>query len=138
MRPDADASYRSLKSRPVLVTGGGAIINFGSISWMMGAAGLIAYTTAKSAVEGLSKSLARELGGSAIRVPCIAPGWILTERQVTSAQATAPEKFAAYLERQCLKRHLAPDDVARLVLWLALDDSRMATGQTFILDGGVV
>ena len=102
--------------------GGGSIINLGSISWMMGAAGVIVYTTAKSAVAGLTKSLARELGGKAIRVNCIAPGWVLTPRQVNRAKATAPEKFAQYLERQCLKEHLAPADIARLALWLAADD----------------
>jgi NAD(P)-dependent dehydrogenase (short-subunit alcohol dehydrogenase family) len=118
--------------------GGGSIVNFGSISWMFGAAGLIAYTTAKAAVGGMTKSLARELGDRNIRVNAIAPGWILTERQVSRAKATAPDKFADYLARQCLKQHLMADDVARLVLWLAADDSRMATGQTFILDGGVV
>ena len=123
---------------PMAEAGGGSIINLGSISWMMGAAGVIVYTTAKSAVAGLTKSLARELGGKAIRVNCIAPGWVLTPRQVNRAKATAPEKFAQYLERQCLKEHLAPADIARLALWLAADDSRLCTAQTFIVDGGVV
>lgn len=123
---------------PMAAAGGGAIVNLGSISWMMGAAGLVAYTTAKSAVAGLTRSLAREWGGQGIRVNCIAPGWVLTERQVTRAQATTPEKFAAYLDRQCLKEHLAPADVARLALWLSADDSRLVTSQTFIVDAGVV
>ena len=124
-------------SGPMAEAGGGSIVNLGSISWMMGAAGLVAYTTAKSAVAGLTKSLARELGGRKIRVNCIAPGWVLTPRQVNRAMATAPEKFAQYLDRQCLKEHLAPADIARLALWLAADDSRLH-GQTYILDGGVV
>jgi NAD(P)-dependent dehydrogenase (short-subunit alcohol dehydrogenase family) len=123
---------------PMAEAGGGSIVNLGSISWMMGAAGVIAYTTAKSAVAGLTKSLARELGPRKIRVNCIAPGWVLTPRQVNRARATAPEKFAQYLERQCLKEHLSPPDIARLALWLASDDSRLATAQTYILDGGVV
>jgi NAD(P)-dependent dehydrogenase (short-subunit alcohol dehydrogenase family) len=123
---------------PMAEAGGGSIVNLGSISWMMGAAGVTAYTTAKAAVGGLTKSLARELGPRRIRVNCIAPGWVLTPRQVDRAMATAPEKFAQYLERQCLKEHLAPADIARLALWLAADDSRLATGQTYILDGGVV
>jgi len=118
--------------------GVGAIINMGSTSWMQGAAGLIAYTTAKSAVAGLTKSLAREVGWQGIRVNCIAPGWILTERQVIRAKAIYPDKFDSYLERQCLKSFLLPPDVARMALWLSADDSRMVTGQTFIVDGGVV
>jgi D-xylose 1-dehydrogenase len=118
--------------------GGGAIVNLGSISWMFGAAGLIAYTTAKSAIMGLTKSLARELGGLGIRVNSIAPGWVLTEKQIARATAEDPAKFKAYLDRQCLKEHLAPDDVAKLVLWLASAESRRCSGQTFVLDAGVV
>lgn len=118
--------------------GGGAIINLGSTAWMFGAAGMIAYATAKAAIEGLTKSLARELGSMAIRVNCIAPGWVLTEKQIARADATAPDKYAAFLERQCLKEHLEPADIARLALWLASDEARRCTGQTFILDGGVV
>lgn len=118
--------------------GGGAIVNLGSISWMFGAAGLVAYTTAKSAIMGLTKSLARELGGLGIRVNSIAPGWVLTEKQIARANAEDPAKFKAYLDRQCLKEHLAPDDVAKLVLWLASAESRRCSGQTFVLDAGVV
>jgi len=118
--------------------GGGAVVNLGSISWMFGAAGLIAYTTAKSAIMGLTKSLARELGGLGIRVNSIAPGWVLTEKQIARANAEDPAKFKAYLDRQCLKEHLAPDDVAKLVLWLASAESRRCSGQTFVLDAGVV
>lgn len=118
--------------------GGGSIVNLNSISWMFGAAGLIAYTTAKSAVSGLTKSLARELGGDRIRVNGIAPGWILTEKQVARANATDPSKFKSYLDRQCLKEHLEPADVARLALFLASSESRRCTGQVFIVDGGVV
>lgn len=118
--------------------GGGAIVNLGSISWMFGAAGLIAYTTAKAAIGGLTKSLARELGPLGIRVNAIAPGWVLTEKQVARAQSEDPAKFQAYLDRQCLKEHLEPADVARLALWLSSSESRRCAGQTFILDGGVV
>ncbi|MBN9307286.1 MULTISPECIES: SDR family oxidoreductase [unclassified Devosia] len=118
--------------------GGGAIINMGSISWMRGAAGLIFYTTAKSAVMGMTKSLARELGERNIRVNSIAPGWVLTERQVERAKRIYQGKFAEYLEAQCLKEHLLPGDIARMALFLAADDSRLITGQTFIVDGGVV
>jgi NAD(P)-dependent dehydrogenase (short-subunit alcohol dehydrogenase family) len=118
--------------------GGGAIINMGSISWMKGAAGLIFYTTAKSAVMGMTKSLARELGERNIRVNSIAPGWVLTERQVVRAKAIYQSKFTEYLESQCLKEHLLPPDIARMALFLAADDSRLVTAQTFIVDGGVI
>jgi NAD(P)-dependent dehydrogenase (short-subunit alcohol dehydrogenase family) len=118
--------------------GGGAIVNMGSISWMRGAAGLIFYTTAKSAVMGMTKSLARELGERNIRVNSIAPGWVLTERQVERAKRVYQGKFTEYLEAQCLKEHLLPPDIARMALFLAADDSRLVTGQTFIVDGGVV
>jgi NAD(P)-dependent dehydrogenase (short-subunit alcohol dehydrogenase family) len=118
--------------------GGGSIVNMGSISWMRGAAGLIFYTTAKSAVMGMTKSLAREVGARNIRVNSIAPGWVLTERQVERAKRIYQGKFAEYLEVQCLKEHLLPPDIARMALFLAADDSRLITGQTFIVDGGVV
>ena len=117
---------------------GGSIINMGSISWMRGAAGLIFYTTAKAAVMGMTKSLAREVGERRIRVNSIAPGWVLTERQVVRAKAIYQDKFREYLEVQCLKEHLLPPDIARMALWLAADDSRLVTAQTFIVDGGVV
>lgn len=118
--------------------GGGSIVNLGSISWMMGAPGLIAYTTAKSAIMGLTKSLARELGPLGIRVNSIAPGMIWTEKQIARANADDPEKYARYLDRQCIKEHLDAADVARLALWLASTESRRCAGQTYIVDGGVV
>lgn len=118
--------------------GGGSIINMGSISWMRGAAGLIFYTTAKSAVMGMTKSLARELGERRIRVNSIAPGWVLTERQVERAKRVYQGKFSEYLEVQCLKEHLLPPDIARMALFLAAEDSRLITAQTFIVDGGVI
>lgn len=117
---------------------GGSIVNMGSNSWMQGAPGLIAYTTAKSAIQGLTRSLAREVGPRGIRVNSIAPGWILTERQVARARAVLTGKFDEYLGKQALKRFLLPPDVARMALFLAADDSRMITGQTFVVDGGVV
>jgi NAD(P)-dependent dehydrogenase (short-subunit alcohol dehydrogenase family) len=118
--------------------GGGAIVNLGSVSWMFGAAGLIAYTTAKSAIMGLTKSLARELGVLKIRVNSIAPGMIWTDKQIARAKSDDPGKFQSYLDRQCIKEHLEPADVARLCLWLASNESRRCAGQTYILDGGVV
>ncbi|MBB6357881.1 NAD(P)-dependent dehydrogenase (short-subunit alcohol dehydrogenase family) [Aminobacter aganoensis] len=123
---------------PMTQAGAGSIINMGSISWMFGAPGLIFYTTAKAAIMGLTKSMARELGERNIRVNSIAPGWVLTERQVERAKRIYQDKFADYLTRQCLKEHLLPPDIARMALFLAADDSRLITGQTFIVDGGVV
>ncbi len=118
--------------------GSGAILCLGSNSWMQGAPGLLAYTTAKSAVQGLVRCLAREVGGKGIRVNSIAPGWILTERQVTRAREVLTHKFDEYLQKQALKEFLLPPDVARMALFLCADDSRMITGQTFVVDGGVV
>jgi NAD(P)-dependent dehydrogenase (short-subunit alcohol dehydrogenase family) len=118
--------------------GGGSIVNRGSTSWMKGAAGLIFYTTAKAAVMGLTKSLAREIGTRNIRVNSIAPGWVLTPRQVARARRIYQGKFDEYLTAQCLKEHLLPPDIARMALWLAADDSRLVTGQTFIVDAGTV
>jgi len=117
--------------------GRGAIVNLGSISWMMGATSVPVYATLKSAVSGLTKTLARELGPDGIRVNAIAPGWVLTERQLAKGAAN-PAKFDDYLQRQCLKRHLAPDDIAQWALWLCADESAMCTGQTLVVDGGVI
>jgi NAD(P)-dependent dehydrogenase (short-subunit alcohol dehydrogenase family) len=115
--------------------GGGSIINLGSISWMIGAANVPVYATAKAAVEGLTRALAHELGTDGIRVNSIAPGWVLTERQLAKGAAD-PAKFTAYLERQAIKEHLDPGDVAELALWLAADESRRCTGHTWFVDGG--
>jgi len=112
----------------------GAIINMGSVSWMKGQGGMPAYTTAKSAVRGLTRGLARDLGPDGIRVNEVVPGWVFTERQET-LWAT-PEATARHLESQCIRRKVLPPDLARMVLWLAADDSAMVTGQYFVVDGG--
>lgn len=122
---------------PMRAAGRGAIVNLGSISWRIGVAGVPVYATLKSAVEGLTKTLARELGADGIRVNAIAPGWVLTERQQAKAAAD-PGKSSRYLERQCLKTHLRPVDIAEMALWLCADESALCTGQTFTVDGGVV
>ena len=116
--------------------GKGAIINMGSVSWMKLQGGMPAYTTAKAAIRGLTRGLARDLGPDRIRVNEVVPGWIFTERQLEKWANPAGE--AANMERQCLKERLYPPDVARMVLWLAADDSRMVTGQYFVVDGGTV
>jgi len=122
---------------PMMQTaGGGSIINFGSVSWMKAQGGMPAYTTAKAAVHGLSRGLARDLGGFGIRSNVVVPGWIFTERQ--ERLWATPEAVAETLARQCLHARLYPPDIARMVLWLAADDSRMVTAQTFIVDGGAV
>ncbi|KAB0265720.1 SDR family NAD(P)-dependent oxidoreductase [Microvirga brassicacearum] len=116
--------------------GSGSIINLGSTSWMQGAPGLIGYTTAKSAVTGFTRSLARELGPQGIRVNCVTPGWVMTERQ--RSMWYTPEKGKAAEERQSIKGEILPEDVAAMVLFLASDVSRMCTGQNYIVDAGVV
>jgi len=117
-------------------SGGGSIVNLGSISWMQGEADCIAYVTAKSAVNGLTRGLARELGPENIRVNCVVPGWVMTRRQL--ALWVTPEGEKQIDERQCLRGRLYPPDIARMVLWLASEDSRMCTSQNFIVDGGWV
>ncbi|MBS7703838.1 SDR family NAD(P)-dependent oxidoreductase [Chelatococcus asaccharovorans] len=115
--------------------GGGVVINLSSTSWMQGSPGIIAYTTAKSAVIGFTRSLARELGPDGIRVNAVTPGWVMTERQRAAA---TPERLARAQERQALKGEIMPDDLAAMVLFLASDGARMCTGQNYIVDAGVV
>ena len=114
--------------------GRGSIINMSSISWMVPSTGLPAYTTAKAAVVGLTRTMAHELGPENIRVNCVLPGGIATERQ--QRLWYTPEYVANMIARQALKRTLVPDDVARLVLFLASDDSSAITNQSYIVDGG--
>lgn len=114
--------------------GGGSIVNFGSVSWHVGQGGMPAYTASKAGVEALTRSFARDLGTDNIRVNCVIPGWIMTERQLSMWMT--PEAGAALDLAQCLKRRLVPDDVARMVLWLAADDSGGCTSQNFIVDAG--
>ena len=121
--------------RPMMkAAGGGSIVNFGSISWMNSERDCIVYVTAKSAVQGLTRGLARELGPERIRVNCVVPGWIMTERQL--ALWVTPDGEAEMDRNQCLPGRLYPPDIARLVLWLASDDSDMCTAQNWIVDAG--
>jgi NAD(P)-dependent dehydrogenase (short-subunit alcohol dehydrogenase family) len=114
--------------------GGGSIINFGSVSWHALQGGMPAYTTAKAAVEGLTRGMARDLGPDKIRVNTVIPGWIMTERQIKLW--LTPEGERNLMQVQCLKEKLAPADVTRMVLWLAADDSRMCTAQLWVVDAG--
>jgi len=103
---------------------------------MMGNAGYPAYAAANAGITGLTRSLARELGTDGIRVNAIAPGWVLTQKQLD--MWATPEDLAAHLARQCLKEHLVPEDMVDAVLFLSSDSSRMMTGQCMPVDGGVV
>ena len=106
----------------------------GSVSWMLSLGNMPAYVTAKSAVQGLTRGLARDLGGDMIRVNSVVPGWVMTERQVKLW--LTPEGEADIMRNQCLPEKIYPPDIARMVLWLAADDSRMVTAQSFVVDGG--
>ncbi len=116
--------------------GGGSIVNFGSTSWMVGQGGMAAYTACKSAVLGLTRSLARDYGADNIRVNAIAPGWIMTQRQ--KDLWLTPEGEKELMVRQCLKRGLQPDEIARVTLFLASEEASACTNQHYVVDGGWV
>ncbi|MGY6547676.1 MAG: SDR family NAD(P)-dependent oxidoreductase [Roseinatronobacter sp.] len=116
--------------------GRGSIINITSISYMMGNAGYPIYTAANSALNGLTRSLAREFGPDRIRINALAPGWVMTPKQLE--HWVTPEGLADHLKRQCLPDTLNPDDIAAGVLFLASEASRAMTGQALVIDGGVV
>jgi NAD(P)-dependent dehydrogenase (short-subunit alcohol dehydrogenase family) len=118
----------------MIAAGGGAIVNMSSISFMLGQGGMPVYLTAKSAVVGLTRALARDLGPHHIRVNAVMPGWIMTERQIKLW--LTPEAEAELMRGQCLPEKLYPPDIARMVLFLAADDSRLVTAQNFVVDGG--
>ena len=117
-------------------SGGGSIINFGSISWMKKTGGMPAYTASKAAVQGLTRCLALEFGPYNIRVNTLVPGWVMTEKQLRLWVDAAAERRIE--EGQCLKGRLQPADIARMALFLAADDSRMCTAHDYIVDGGWV
>jgi NAD(P)-dependent dehydrogenase (short-subunit alcohol dehydrogenase family) len=113
--------------------GAGAIINLGSISWHLALPDLSLYQTSKAAIEGLTRSLARDLGKDNIRVSCVVPGNVQTPRQM---QWYTPEAEAELVEAQCIKRRIQPEDVAALVTFLASDDARVITGHEHFVDAG--
>ena len=116
--------------------GKGAIINLGSISWIIGQGGMAGYTASKSAVLGLTRSLARDFGAYGIRVNAVAPGWIMTQRQLE--KWVTPEGEAEIVARQCLKRKLQPAEVAKVIVFLASEEASAVTSQHYIVDGGWV
>ena len=114
-------------------SGGGAIVNLGSISWHLGLPDLTLYQMCKAAIEGLTRAMARDLGQSGIRVNCVVPGNVRTPRQ---AKWYTPEAEAEIVSAQCVPGRLAPDDVAAMVLFLASDDARLVTGHEYFVDAG--
>jgi D-xylose 1-dehydrogenase len=114
--------------------GGGSIVNFGSVSWKLKQGGMPVYTTSKSAVQGLTRSLARDFGPFNIRVNTLVPGWVMTDKQV---RLWLTDEGRAELARgQCINAPLLPQHIANMALFLAADDSAMCTAQDFIVDGG--
>jgi len=114
--------------------GGGSIINFGSVGWKLASGGYPIYATAKASVHGLTRGLARDLGPDNIRVNTVVPGWVMTERQLSHwVDDNAKAEIA---KNQCMKSPLLPDHIARMVLFLASDDSEMCSAQEFTVDGG--
>jgi D-xylose 1-dehydrogenase len=114
--------------------GGGSIINLGSISWHLASPRLSVYMTAKAAIEGLTRGLARDLGEYGIRVNCVIPGAVRTARQMQLWQSSESE--ARIVERQCLHERIDPEHVARMVLFLASDDAARCTGRDYFVDAG--
>ncbi|NNC22788.1 SDR family oxidoreductase [Salinisphaera sp. USBA-960] len=116
--------------------GGGSIINFGSVSWQKAQGYMPGYTTAKAAVHGLSRTMARDLGEANIRVNTVVPGAVITQRQLDNW--IGPDDEAQIQSQQCLKKRLLPEHLAPMALFLAADESAGCTAQEFIVDGGVV
>jgi NAD(P)-dependent dehydrogenase (short-subunit alcohol dehydrogenase family) len=114
----------------------GSIINYSSITYMMGAAGMVPYVSANAGIMGMTRALAREWGPKGIRVNAIAPGWVFTDQQ--EPLWATPEAKAAFLEKQCLKTFIQPQDMVGGTLFLASNASAMMTGQTMVIDAGVV
>jgi NAD(P)-dependent dehydrogenase (short-subunit alcohol dehydrogenase family) len=124
----AQTAWPGMKAR-----GGGVILNFGSISWHLGLPDIALYQTAKAGIEGLTRSLARELGRDNIRVNTIVPGNVKTPRQM---QWYTPEGEAEIVAAQCLDGRIQPADLAAMALFLASDDARMCTAHAYWVDAG--
>lgn len=122
-------------SRLMQENGGGSIIMMGSVSWMRGNPAMVGYTTAKAAINGMTKTLARDLGVHGIRVNCIVPGAIVTERQ--QKLWAGPEESQKFIDLQALKYRLDANHVARLALFLGSAESDGCTGANFVIDAGL-
>lgn len=120
----------------MIAAGGGAIINLGSNSWWEAAGGFPVYATAKAAVHGLTRTLARDLGEHRIRVNTIVPGWIMTERQKT--MWATPEALEKHRQKQCLPDLIEPVYIARMALFLASDDAAMCTANNYMVEAGSI
>lgn len=120
----------------MIAAGGGAIVNMGSNSWWEAGGGFPAYTTAKSAVHGLTRTMARDLGQHHIRVNTVVPGWIMTDRQ--KELWVTPEALAKQVDRQCLPEPIEPVYVARMVVFLSSDDARMCSANNFMVEAGSI
>lgn len=114
--------------------GGGSIINLGSTGWKNKVPGYAVYATCKSAVNGLTRSLAREFGPHSVRVNTLTPGWVMTERQLAKWVDAAGE--AEMDQNQCLPGRIVGSDIANMALFLGSTDSRMITAQEFVVDAG--
>ncbi len=120
----------------MIAAGGGSIVNFGSVGWMMASGGYPGYAASKAATHGMTRSFARDLGKHGIRVNTLVPGWVMTKRQLDLWVDDAANEL---IDRsQCLAGRVMPDDIARMALFLASDDSRMCSAQNFVVDGGWV
>ena len=120
----------------MIAAGGGSIINMSSNSWREAVGGMPAYVTAKAAVEGLTRTMARDLGPHRIRVNTVVPGWVMTERQKT-LWAT-PEALEKHRQGQCLPDLIDPVYLARMVLFLASDDAAMCTANAYMVEAGSI
>lgn len=120
----------------MIAAGAGSIVNISSSSWLEGMGGLPGYTAAKAAIHGLTRSFARDLGPHRIRVNTVVPGWVMTDRQ--KALWVTPEALEGRLARQCLPALIQPEDVARMVLFLASDEAAMCTGADFRVEAGSI
>ena len=120
----------------MIAAGGGSIINLSSNSWWEAVGGFPAYATAKGAVHGLTRAMARDLGRHRIRVNTVVPGWVMTERQKT-LWAT-PEALEAHRQSQCLPDLIEPVYVARMVIFLASDDAFMCTANNYMVEAGSI
>jgi len=120
----------------MIAAGEGAIVNYGSIGWMMATGGYPVYAASKAAVHGMTRSFARDLGRHGIRVNTLVPGWVMTKRQLDLWIDDAANEL---IDRsQCLAGRVMPEDIARMALFLGSDDSKMCSAQNFIVDGGWV